>query len=165
MSDAQIYAGAALIGTVAGMRSMTAPAIVSRAATTAVIGAAKPGADFLQSPVLPKVISVLAVGELIADKLPFTPSRTTMFPLVARAISGAVSGAALCSSIKRSAWLGALFGAAGALAGTYAAYELRRRIVEKLHVPDAVVALAEDVLAVGSGTLVTSKLHALTEAA
>jgi uncharacterized membrane protein len=68
----------------------------------------------------------------------------------------------LCSSKKRSRWLGALFGAAGAVAGTYVAYELRRRIVKNLHVPDRLVAVAEDVLAIGSGTLVTSALRSLT---
>ena len=165
MNDARIYAGAALIGTVAGMRSLTAPAIVSRTARAAGIDVDKAMKDMPGSSVLPRVMSILAVGELIVDKLPFTPSRTTTFPLIARAVSGAVSGAALCSSKKRSKWLGALFGAAGAVAGTYAAYELRRRIVKNLHVPDALVAVAEDALAIGSGTLITSTVRSLTAAA
>ncbi|MCU1294804.1 MAG: hypothetical protein JWP08_3654 [Bryobacterales bacterium] len=165
MSDAQIYAGATLIGTVAGMRSLTAPAIVSRAARAAGIDVEKAAKDIPGGSVLPRVMSILAFGELVADKLPFIPSRTTKFPLIARALSGAVSGAALCSSKHRSRWLGALFGAAGAVAGTYAAYELRRRIVKNLHVPDALVAVAEDALAIGSGTLVASKLRSLTAAA
>ncbi len=162
MSDSQVYAGAALIGTVAGMRSMTAPAIVSRIAHVAGVNVDKTGVDFLHSPIVPRVLSILAFGELIADKLPFVPSRITPFPLVTRAISGAVSGAALCSSKKRSQWLGALFGAAGAVAGSYAAYELRRRLVKGFHIPDAVVAVAEDVIAVGAGTMVASKLSSLT---
>ena len=165
MSDSQIYSGAALIGTVAGMRSMTAPAIVSRIAGAAGIDVDKTGVDFLHNPMIPRVMSILAFGELIADKLPFVPSRTTAFPLITRAISGALSGAALCSSKKRSPLLGALFGAAGAVAGSYAAYELRRRIVKNLHVPDPVVAVAEDVLAIGAGTLIASKLRSLTATA
>ncbi len=165
MSEAQIYAGAALIGTVAGMRSMTAPAVVSRLAGAAGVSIDKSGVDFLHNPVIPKVMSVLAVGELIADKLPFVPSRVTAFPLITRAISGAVSGAALCSSKKKPAWLGAVFGAAGAIAGSYAAYELRRRIVKNWHVPDTAVALAEDALAIGTGTLIASKLKSLGAAA
>lgn len=165
MSDLQIYAGAALIGTVAGMRSMTAPAIASRIAGAAGLEVDKTGVDFLQNPVIPRVMSVLAFGELIADKLPFIPSRTRTFPLIVRGISGAVSGAALCSSKKRSPLLGALLGAAGAIAGTYAAYEVRRRIVKSAHVPDAVVAVAEDVLAIGAGTLISSKLRTLAATA
>jgi uncharacterized membrane protein len=161
MSDSQLYAGTALIGAVAGMRSMTAPAIVSRLAGAAGIEVDKSGVDFLHSPVIPRVMSILAVGELIADKLPFTPSRIAPFPLVGRAISGAVSGAALCSSRKRSPLLGAIFGAAGAVAGSYAAYALRKRIVNNLHIPDTIVAVAEDALAIGAGTLIASKLRSL----
>ena len=164
MSEAQVYAGAALIGTVAGMRSMTAPAVVSRVAKVAGIPVDKSGVDFLHNPVIPRVMSILAVGELIADKLPFLPSRITPFPLITRAISGAVSGAALVSSKKRSPLLGALFGAAGAIAGSYAAYELRRRVVKNYRVPDTVVALAEDALAIGTGTLIASKLRSLEAA-
>lgn len=161
MSDTQVYAGAALIGTVAGMRSMTAPAIVSRVARAAGIPVDKSGVDFLHNPVIPRVMSILAIGEVIADKLPFIPSRITPFPLVTRAISGAVSGAALCSSKKRSPVMGAVFGAAGAVAGSYAAYALRKRIVKGLHVPDTIVALAEDALAIGAGTMIATKLRSL----
>jgi uncharacterized membrane protein len=162
VSDSQIYAGAALIGTVAGMRSMTAPAIASRIAGAAGVEVDKTGVEFLHNPVIPRVMSILAFGELIADKLPFIPSRTTAFPLIVRAISGAVSGAALCSSKKRSPLLGAVFGATGAVAGTYAAYGMRRRLVKNVHIPDAVVAVAEDALAIGAGTLIASKLRTLT---
>lgn len=165
MSDAQVYAGAALMGIVAGMRSMTAPAVVSRLASAAGMPVGRSGLDFLHNPVFPRVISILAAGELIADKLPFMPSRTAPFSLASRAISGAASGAALCSAKKRPAWLGALFGAGGAVAGTYAAYELRHRLVKKLRLPDPFVAVAEDVLAIGSGTLIASKVKSLTAAA
>jgi uncharacterized membrane protein len=161
MSDSQVYAGAALIGTVAGMRSMTAPAIVSRLAGTAGIEVDKTGVDFLHSPVIPRVMSILAIGEVIADKLPFIPSRVTPFPLVTRAVSGAVSGYVLCSSKKRSPVMGAIFGAAGAVAGSYAAYALRKRIVKGLHIPDTVVALAEDALAISAGTIIASKLRSV----
>lgn len=165
MSDSQVYAGAALIGTVAGMRSMTAPAIISRLAGAAGVAVDKTGVDFLESPIIPRVMSVLAIGEVIADKLPFIPSRIAPFPLVTRALSGATSGAVLCASKKRSPVLGAIFGAAGAVAGSYAAYALRKRIVKSLHVPDTIVAVAEDALAIGTGTMVASKLRTLGAAA
>jgi uncharacterized membrane protein len=165
MSDSQVYAGATLIGTVAGMRSMTAPAIVSRLAGAAGVPVDKTGLDFLDHPLIPKVMSVLAIGEVIADKLPFIPSRIAPFPLVTRAISGATSGAVLCSAKKRSPLLGAIFGAAGAIAGSYAAYALRKRIVKSLHVPDTVVAMAEDALALGTGTMIASKLRSLSASA
>lgn len=161
MSDSQVYAGAALIGTVAGMRSLTAPAVVSRLAGAAGVNVDKTGVDFLHSPIIPTVMSVLAAGEVIADKLPFIPSRIAPFPLITRAISGATSGAVLCSQKKRSPLLGAIFGAAGAIAGSYAAYAVRKRIVNSLHVPDRVVALAEDALAIGTGALIASKLRSL----
>ncbi len=164
MSDSQVFAGAALMGTVAGMRSMTAPAVVSRIGGAAGISADKTGIDFLHSPVLPRVMAILAVGEVIADKLPFVPSRITPFPLVGRAISGAISGAALCSSKRRSPLAGAIFGAAGAIAGSYAAYALRKRIGQTLHVPDTLVAIAEDLLAISTGNMIASKLRSLEPA-
>jgi uncharacterized membrane protein len=101
---------------------------------------------------------LLAAGELILDKLPKTPARTKPGPLAARAVSGALCGAVLCSARKRSPWLGGLYGALGAVGATYAAYHLRHAVKETLHVPDAVVAVAEDAIVAGGGLLIASRL-------
>ena len=53
--------------------------------------------------------------------------------------------------------LGALLGGLGAIAGAHAGYHLRRRIVSNAKVPDAAVALVEDMLAVGVAVAIVAK--------
>lgn len=136
MRDLEVYAGAALLGVLAGMRSMAAPAVIGQLSRRA------PYAN---------VSRFLAVGEFIADKLPLTPNRTNVGPLLGRAFTGGLSGAVLCSGRKRSSFLGALIGAAAAIGAAYGAYELRRRAGQKLHVSDRVIGLSEDILVVSLG--------------
>ena len=154
MSDAKVYAAAAIAGGVAGLRSMTAPAIVSQFTTS----------GLLHSPTLAAITPVLAIGEAIADKLPFMPNRTMPGSVVFRAISGGLSGAGITSGHRRPAFWGAVIGAAAAIGATYAAFHLRRSAVKKLHVPDALVAFAEDTLAVGAGVSALRAIAAHTEA-
>lgn len=155
MSDAKIYAAAAVAGGVAGLRSLAAPAIVSR------FGRAQ-NAGLLNYSLAAKIIPVLAVGEAIADKLPFMPNRTLAPSVAFRAISGGISGAAIATAKRKPAFWGVVLGAAAAVGATYGAYHLRRKISKGLHVPDAIVALAEDTLAVSAGF---AALRCLTESA
>jgi uncharacterized membrane protein len=159
VTDAEIYAGAAAMGAVAGLRSMSAPAMVSQVAKAGEIAMGHPELDFLHSPKTAYAMTALAVGEVIADKLPFMPKRTQGTSLLGRAIAGGLSGAAISSSKRKSPFWGALAGAAGAIAATYAFYHLRRAAQEKLHVPDAVAAILEDAIVAGGGMLVLSKVR------
>jgi uncharacterized membrane protein len=136
MGSKRLAAQALGIGAIAGLRSMTAPAIITRA---------------IRRKTAANIFAVLAAGELIADKLPKIPSRIKPGPLTARIISGALSAAALYSANNRPARYGALLGGAGALAGSFGGFGARRLIVQSLHVPDPVIAVAEDVLAVAGG--------------
>jgi len=102
--------------------------------------------------------SLLAVGELLADKLPFVPNRTAAGPLLGRAFTGGLSGAVVCSAQRRSVLAGTLIGAAAAMGAAYGAYELRRRAVRKLHLPDVIVAVAEDALVGALGAALVSRL-------
>lgn len=161
MTDAQVYGGAAAMGAVAGMRSMSAPAMVSQVAKAGRIAMGHPELDFLHSPKTAYAMTAMAVGEVIADKLPFMPNRTGAPSLLGRALTGGLSGAAISSAKKRSPWLGAIAGAAGAISASYAFYHLRRAAKEKLHVPDALTAILEDAIVAGSGMLVLSKIQSL----
>jgi uncharacterized membrane protein len=154
------------MGVAAGMRSMASPAIVGQLAKAGLVpeGGASPF-GFLGRPGTTKTMAVLAIGEIIADKFPFMPKRTDKPAVFTRALSGAVSGAAICSAKKRSMWMGALLGAAGAIGATYGAYELRKWAGEHFDVPDGVIAIAEDALVVGCGMLVLSSLKAAEQAA
>lgn len=145
---------ALLLGVVAGLRSMTAPAVAAWAARLGWIHLDGTPLAFLGHPIAVYVLTALMIGELIGDKLPRTPSRTTAGPLVARVVAGALAGAALTVGLGGGLGLGALSGAAGAVAGTLGGYRARVGLVRALGTPDYVVALAEDVVAVGGGFLI-----------
>ena len=86
------------IGVVAGLRSMTAPAAVSWAARLGWLHLENTWLAFLGFAATPYLVSVLAIGELINDKLPKTPSRKMPVPFIARIVTGALCGAALGAS-------------------------------------------------------------------
>jgi uncharacterized membrane protein len=145
MKDLGVYGGAAVLGAVSGMRSMAAPAIVSRLAHTGLLPLEGTQIKFLGNKNSAKTMALMAAGEMIADKLPFIPKRTAVFPLVARAASGALSGIAFAKARKRSV-VGALIGSLAAVGASFGAYKLRKTAGEKLHLPDSIVAVAEDAL-------------------
>src|SRR3984885_13769985 len=89
------YVFAFLIGVIAGMRSMTAPAVVSWAVRLGWLHVENTWLAFLGYAATPYIISVLAIGELITDQLPKTPSRKSPPGFIARILTGALSGAAI----------------------------------------------------------------------
>ncbi|HEY6392654.1 MAG TPA: DUF4126 family protein [Bryobacteraceae bacterium] len=145
------------IGVIAGLRSLTAPAVVSWAAQWNWINLQNSPISFLGSIRAAWILTALALAELVADKLPFTPARTKLGGLVARIVTGGLCGAALCITAGESLILGAILGAIGAVAGTFAGYELRHRLVTKRNVPDLVVALIEDAAAIGGAFLILAQ--------
>jgi uncharacterized membrane protein len=145
-----------LIGCVAGLRSLTAPAIVCWGAHFGWLHFAGSKLAFIDHTPTLVIFTLLAVGELIADKLPNTPSRTALVGLSARIFTGAACGYALMVSAGANVLVGALAGVVGALAGTFGGYNIRHALVTKAHLPDFAVALAEDILAIGGGLLIVS---------
>src|SRR5437764_14265899 len=115
MTDLEVYAEAAVLGAVSGMRSMAAPAIVSRLAHTGLLPLEGSQVKFLGHKNSAKTMAIMAAGEIIADKLPFIPKRTSIFPLVTRAVSGALSGTAFTKARKGSAVAGAVIGSLAAV--------------------------------------------------
>jgi uncharacterized membrane protein len=145
------------IGIVSGMRSLTAPAVTAWAAHRNWLNLAGTRLAFMGSTAAVAIFTVLAIVELIADKLPSTPSRTAPVGLIARFVSGALSGACVGVSAGQSFAPGALLGAAGGLAGAFAGYQWRTHLVEALKVPDFVIALVEDAIAIGGGLFIVSR--------
>ena len=135
-----------------GLRSMAAPALLSRAARRGDAKDPKAGALGTLSRLSP-LLTVFMVGEMVADKTPFVPSRTSAGPLFGRAASGALVAAALFASQGRGGnGSAALLGALSAVAGAYAGENLRSQGAHKLGVPDPVLALLEDGLVLAVGT-------------
>ena len=90
-----ILALALLIGVVAGLRALTAPAAVSWAAHAGLLPLAGTPLAFLGHPVTPWILTALALAELVADQLPSTPSRKVPVQFGARLLTGALAGAAI----------------------------------------------------------------------
>ncbi len=143
-----------LLGFAAGLRSMTPPAAVAWAAHVGWLDLDGTPLAFLGSAPARYLLLAAMLGELVADKLPFTPARTGIGPFTARIVSGALTGAALAAGSGASLAAGAIAGALGAVAGTLGGYRARTGVVRSLRVPDLPVALAEDVVTVGTALLV-----------
>jgi uncharacterized membrane protein len=144
-----------LIGCVCGLRSMTAPAVVAWGTHLGWLHLQASLLAFFTNKITLAIFSVFAIGELIADKLPFIPARTQVGPLAVRVIFGALCGAALCISAAVSPLPGALLGAVGGVAGAFAGYNYRRALAAMA--PDLVLALLEDLAAVAGGLFLVSR--------
>lgn len=146
---------ALLIGVVAGLRAFSAPAAVAWAAALSWINLDGTWVEWLAHPVTVTVLTILAVGELVTDQLPKTPSRKTPIQFVTRLITGGFAGAVI-----GTAWgytfggLGA--GIVGAVLGTLGGYEARKRLVAANGGRDLPIALVEDAIAVLGGLAVAA---------
>ncbi len=135
------------IGFVAGLRSLTAPAFVSWAAYLHWITLTGTPLAFMGSPITVGIFTLLAIVELIADVMPKTPPRTAPVGLIARIITGGLSGACIYAAAAAMPITGAILGIVGALIGTYAGYHIRRALVNGLKVKDILIAIPEDIVA------------------
>jgi uncharacterized membrane protein len=104
------------------------------------------------------IFTLLAVMELVGDKLPATPARTAPLGLSARVLMGGLCGATIAVAGGASIAIGIVLGALGGIAGTYGGYQARTRLVRALGVPDVVIAVLEDIVAVGGGLLILSRM-------
>lgn len=158
INRAVLCIGCFSIGVIAGLRSLTAPALVSWAARLGWLDLSGSWLSFLGSRGAVAILSLLAVGELIADKLPKTPKRTSLGPLLFRAITAGFSSMAICASAHQSPLIGTMLVVIGGIAGAFAGYEIRHRLVETFGLPDIRVAVAEDIFAIGGGLLIVSHM-------
>jgi uncharacterized membrane protein len=136
------------IGVIAGLRSLTAPAVVAWAAQRGWLNLHGTALSFMGSAATVAIFTILAIVELVADQLPSTPARTKPPGLIARILLGGLSGAAISLAVGQSAAIGACLGAAGGVAGAFVGYQARTGLVRALKVPDIVIALLEDLVAV-----------------
>lgn len=151
------YLLAALIGVVAGLRAMTAPAAVSWAAHLGRLDLGGTWLAFLGHAWAPWIASLLALGELVTDQLPSTPSRTVAPQFGARIVSGAVSGAAI--AVSGGSLVGGLVaGALGALIGTLGGRAFRAQLAAAFG-SDRPAAFTEDAVALGGALLIALALR------
>jgi len=147
---------ALLIGIVAGLRAMTAPAAVSWAARLGWLNLAPTGLAFLGYAFTPWIFTALALGELVTDQLPTTPSRKVPVQFGTRILVGGLCGAAIGAASGQLA-IGLLGGVVGAVIGTLGGAAVRGRLAATFG-QDRPAALIEDVVAIGGAFLIMSAL-------
>jgi len=138
--------------TLAGMRSMSAPALLTHHLSN------KPSwfllnspLQMLQKPWVARTMKLAAASEMVADKMPGMPDRIAPPVLLGRLLSGALVGAAWYKSREGSALAGGLVGGLGAVAATFLSFALRKGISAQSGTDIAAVGLGEDAVVLGSG--------------
>lgn len=146
-----MFLSALLLGIVAGLRSMVAPAVVSWAAYVQLLPLKGTWLEFLGAVWTPWIFTLFAIGELIVDKRSDTPPRTMVVSVLVRVSTGALAGAAV-GVARGYAVLPVFIAVLGALLGTFAGLALRTYLA-RLFRRDLPGALIEDLIAIGSAVL------------
>jgi uncharacterized membrane protein len=152
-----IYLLALLIGVIAGLRAMTAPAAVSWGAWLGWLPVAGSWASFMSHWIAVAIFTLLAIGELITDQLPSTPSRKVPMQFGGRIVMGAFCGAVVGATAGMTAG-GLVAGAIGAVIGTLGGADLRARMAAAFG-KDPPAALIEDAVAIIGALLI---VHAVS---
>jgi uncharacterized membrane protein len=148
-----------LIGFFAGLRSLTAPAATAWAVYLGWLRLERPISLIGSFPSV-VIFTVLAVLELVADKLPQTPNRTAPPGLIARIVMGGLTGACMAAGGGEAAILGAVLGVVGGVVGSFGGYQARMRLVKATGKPDIYIALLEDLVTIAGCLWVVSRFYA-----
>jgi len=158
-SEFFVCASAFILGVVAGMRSMMAPAVLALTLwrRPEYVPASAPAQWLALFPVA-VVLGIAALGELVADKLPMTPNRIALGPFVARLVTGSITGAALVQVGGINPWAGAACGAVGAIAGTFGMFHARKFAGRVTGISDPYIGAIEDIVAIAIAATVVARL-------
>lgn len=152
-----IYLLALLIGIIAGLRTMTAPAAVAWAVYLGRLDLSGSRLAFIGNVWARWILTALALAELVTDQLPSTPSRTVPVQFGARVVTGALSGAAVGAA--GGSWVGGLVaGIVGAVVGTLGGRAFRARLAAAFG-SDRPAAFVEDAVALGGAVLIVAALR------
>ena len=151
-----VYLLALALGVITGLRSMAGPAAASVAARLGRLDLGGTWLAFLGFTWTPWLLGALAIGELITDQLPTTPSRTVPVQFGGRVVAGALSGAAIGAANDALAG-GLVAGAAGAVIGTLGGRAFRAGLASAFG-SDRPAAILEDVVAYAGALIVVLAL-------
>lgn len=152
-----IYLLALLIGIIAGLRTMTAPAAVAWATYLGRLDLSGTWLAFLGNVWARWILTALALVELVVDQLPSTASRRVPVQFGARILTGALSGAAVGTA--GGSWVvGLLAGVVGAVIGTLGGSAFRARLAAAFG-SDRPAAFIEDAVAIGGALLIVAALR------
>ncbi|WP_017968362.1 membrane protein [Rhizobium leguminosarum] len=145
---------ALLIGVIAGLRAMTAPAAVAWGAALGWFDVSQTPLAFMAYQWAPWIFTLLAVVELITDQLPSTPSRKVPVQFGARIVMGGLAGATI-GAANSLLFGGLIVGVIGAVIGTYGGAAVRGRLAASFG-KDLPAALIEDAVAVIGALLIVA---------
>jgi len=137
-----------LLGVTTGLRSLTPMAVLCWFSYLGYLPVDGTWAAWTGWPAVAIVFTVLALGEMIADKLPRIPDRISAAPLMARLILGGLIGSIAATAMAGPGVEGVLLGVLGAALGAFGGFMVRRDMVERIGCDDWKVALAEDLITV-----------------
>jgi uncharacterized membrane protein len=134
------FVGSVFLGAASGARSQLGVATV--------VARADPSLPpVFRQPWTRRLLVAAAAGELVADKLPATPSRLEPAGIAGRLALGALA-AALFARTRQAPWIpAAAIGGSSAVVAAKLGHDVRARLAQ--HAPDPVVAVGEDALALG----------------
>jgi uncharacterized membrane protein len=155
MSSTEVLLLAFLIGVIAGLRALTPLAVIACAGFWHGLLRGTP-LSFMGRLPAAIIFSVLALLELVNDKRPSTPSRLKSPGIIARILTGALSGACVAAVGSGSIALGISLGVVGGVVGAFAGYYARGGLVRALKVPDLPIALLEDAIAIGGAIVIVA---------
>ena len=134
-----------LLGVATGMRTFTPISVTCWFAYLGYLPVGGTWASWTARLGVAVLFTALAIGEYVGDKLPRTPNRTAPAPLLARVAVAALCGSICATALHGSGLEGVLLAAAGAFAGTFGGFMIRRDVAQKLGCSDWPIALVEDV--------------------
>ncbi|MFP5231060.1 MAG: DUF4126 domain-containing protein [Acidobacteriota bacterium] len=146
-----------LLGITAGLRSMTAMAVLCWFAWLRLLPQSG-WALWAGSLVTVAFFTLAALGEYVGDTLPRAPKRTAPLGLTARFVLGAMAGALAARAVFEPVAGGILFSLIGAGIGTFGGYRVRMFWSKALG-RDLPVALLESAIALGLAIFGCWQLH------
>lgn len=145
-----------LIGIIAGLRALTAPAAVAWGAALGWFDVSQTPLAFMGYRWTPWIFTLLALVELVTDQLPSTPSRKVPMQFGARLIMGALSGATI-GAAGGSLIGGLIAGILGAAAGTLGGAAARAKLASVFQ-KDPPAAILEDAVAIVGAILIVASV-------
>lgn len=140
------------LGILAGMRSMSAPAITSKMLSHHHSKRLERSSlNFMQSAKTANILSVMALGEFVGDKMPSAPDRIALPAIISRSISGAIAGASIYKAAGGNLYAGAILGSVTAVAATFGSFYLRKTMVKHANLIDPIIGSIEDAIVLGTG--------------
>jgi uncharacterized membrane protein len=142
-----VLISAFLTGVASGLRALIGLTAVSWAAHFGILPLEHTWLAFLGYAFTPYILTLMAIGELVNDKLPKTPSRLVPPQFITRIVTGALCGLAIGLS-GNGLIVGLVAGLLGAVAGTFGGAKARN-VLAKRFGRDLPAALLEDAVALG----------------